>query len=254
MIKALFIDLSGVLYTGSKAISGAADALDKARQSGLHLRFVTNTSRLTRRQILTDLKALGFVLPAAELFTAPAAAHAWLRQKQLRPFCLIHQNIQSEFSDLIQSEPNAVIIGDAEQDFCYDKLNRAFQLCQQGAPLLGIGCNRYFKLDEQLLMDAGPFIKAIEYAASTRAVILGKPSADFFMQVLASTDLQADQVLMIGDDIYGDVEGAVQAGLQGCLVHTGKYQPGDEYKISLAHINADSFVEAVDYAVSQRGS
>ncbi len=249
MLKALFIDLSGVLYVGNKVIPGAVAAVAKARAKQLQLRFVTNTSRRTRTQILMDLKNLGFELAEEELFTAPIAAHAWLQEKQLRPYCLIHQNIKSEFSDLIQTNPNAVIIGDAEQDFCYDKLNRAFQLCQQGAPLLGIGCNRFFKLDEQLLLDAGPFIKAIEFAASTQAIILGKPSRDFFLQALASTNLQADQVLMIGDDIYGDVEGAINAGLHGCLVRTGKYQQGDENKISLPHQSADSIVEAVDYAL-----
>ena len=33
--------------------------------------------------------------------------------------------------------------------------------------------------------------------------------------------------LMVGDDVLADVVGAVDAGLQGCLVETGKYQPGD---------------------------
>lgn len=252
IIKALFIDLSGVLYIGNQAISGAVSAIEKARKANLQLRFVTNTSRKTRAQILTDLHNLGFELPADELFTAPVAAYSWLQKKKLRPYCLIHKNIKSEFADLEQSEPNAVIIGDAEQDFCYDKLNRAFQLCQQGAPLLGIGNNRFFKLNGQLLLDAGPFIKAIEFAASTQAIILGKPSPDFFLQALASTDLPAEQVLMIGDDIYGDVEGAINAGLNGCLVRTGKYQPGDENKISLPHHTADSIVDAVDYALSRQ--
>lgn len=250
MFKALFIDLSGVLYTGKQAIPGAVAAIAKARASQLQLRFVTNTSRKTRGQILIDLKNLGFELPADELFTAPVAAHSWLQAKGLRPYCLIHKNIKSEFSDLAQSDPNAVIIGDAEQDFCYDNLNRAFQLCQQGAPLLGIGYNRFFKLDDQLLLDAGPFIKAIEFAASTKAIILGKPSPDFFLQALASTKLQAEQVLMVGDDIYGDIEGAINAGLAGCLVRTGKYQPGDEKKINLPHLTLDSIVAAVDYALS----
>lgn len=250
MLKALFIDLSGVLYTGYQVIPGAVDAIAKARAGNLQLRFVTNTARRTSQQLLTDLKKLGFELSKEELFTAPAAAHFWLQEKKLRPYCLIHKNIKSEFSDFIQTQPNAVIIGDAEQDFCYEKLNRAFQLCQQGAPLLGIGCNRYFKLDEQLFLDAGPFIKAIEFAASTKAVILGKPSRDFFLQALSSTKLAAEQVLMIGDDIYGDVEGAINAGLHGCLVRTGKYQQNDENKISQKHYTTNSIVEAVELALT----
>ncbi|MGB5444686.1 MAG: TIGR01458 family HAD-type hydrolase [Psychromonas sp.] len=252
MIKALFIDLSGVLYEGHQVIAGAVAAIKKARDNRLALRFVTNTSRRTRTQLLTDLENLGFELQEEELFSAPVAVHAWLQKKKLRPYCLIHQQIKSEFSDLPQTEPNAVVIGDAEQGFCYDNLNRAFQLCQQGAPLIGIGYNRYFKLGGQLLLDAGAFIKAIEFAASTEAIIIGKPSKDFFLQVLASTTFSADQVLMIGDDIYGDVEGALNAGLDACLVRTGKYQTGDENKLSKAHLTCDSIVQAIDYVITRQ--
>ncbi|PKH03817.1 TIGR01458 family HAD-type hydrolase [Psychromonas sp. MB-3u-54] len=252
MLKALFIDLSGVLYEGDKVIPGAVAAIEKARASQLQLRFVTNTSRKTRAQLLNDLQRLGFEVQEKELFTAPVAVHAWLQEKKLRPYCLIHRNIKSEFADLLQTMPNAVVIGDAEQNFCYDKLNRAFQLCQQGAVLVGIGYNRYFKLEGQLLLDAGPFIKAIEFAASAPAIIIGKPSKDFFLQALGSTDLSVDQVLMIGDDIYGDIEGAINAGLLAGLVRTGKYQTGDEHKISAAHLTFNSIVDAVDYALSDQ--
>jgi len=33
---------------------------------------------------------------------------------------------------------------------------------------------------------------------------------------------------MIGDDIVGDVQGAIDAGLRGVLVRTGKFRPSDE--------------------------
>ncbi|MCY1560530.1 HAD hydrolase [compost metagenome] len=42
--------------------------------------------------------------------------------------------------------------------------------------------------------------------------------------------MAADAALMIGDDVEGDVLGAQRAGLQGCLVQTGKYRRGDEAK------------------------
>ena len=91
--------------------------------------------------------------------------------------------------------------------------------------------NKYFKDENRLSLDAGPFIRAIEWAADTTAIIMGKPSPQFFEQVVASTPYGAEQCLMIGDDVLADVEGAVQAGLQGCLVKTGKYQHGDERKL-----------------------
>ena len=39
---------------------------------------------------------------------------------------------------------------------------------------------------------------------------------------------------MIGDDAEADVGGAMAAGLQGVLVQTGKYRPGQEARLSRA--------------------
>lgn len=251
MIKALLIDLSGVLYVGNDVVPGAVEAIARVQKSDLALRFVTNTSRKTSSQILADLAAYGFDVRADQLFTATDAAKSWLLDSGLRPWCLVHENIREEFDELDQADPNAVLLGDAAEDFTYANLNRAFQLCLGGAPLIAIGYNRYFKLGELMLLDAGPFVRAIEFAASTEAVIVGKPSGDFFQQVLASIPVPADEAIMIGDDVYGDVEGALQAGLSGCLVRTGKYQPGDEDKIDGEFAVVDAIVEAVELALQE---
>ena len=251
MLKGLFIDLSGVLYDGKAVIPGAVEAVSKAQASGLLTRFLTNTSRITRAQIHADLQQLGFSIHGDQLYTAPDAAKDWLIQHQLRPYCLIHKGLRREFDAIAQDEPNAVLIGDAENDFNYNNLNQAFRLCQHGAPLLGIGYNRYFKLNGKLCLDAGPFVKAIEFAASTDALIMGKPSSEFFQQALDSAQLHAEEVLMIGDDVLGDIEGALNAGLQGCLVRTGKYQQGDENKIYPPCDVVDSIVEAVEIGLTR---
>jgi len=245
-MKAAFIDLSGVLYIGREAIPGAREAVSRLQSSGLAIRFVTNTSRMTRQQILDSLRVLGFDIHDHQLVTAPTAAHDWVASRGLRPYCLVHDNIRSEFADLDASDPNAVIIGDAADGFTYAALNRAFELCLEGAPLVGIGRNRYFRLDGHFQLDAGPFITAIEYAADTEAVIVGKPSRAFFEQVLADVGCQPGEAIMIGDDVQGDVEGALQAGLQACLVKTGKYRPGDESRIGGRFMVAESIADAVE--------
>ena len=230
--RAIFFDISGVLYQGEQLIPGAPAAVGAIRGAGLAVRFLTNTSRKTAAQIVDDLAALGIETLPGEVITAPSAAHDYLADHGLRPFCLVHPNIQSEFADLDQDYPNAVVIGDAADDLNYANLNQAFRLCHGGAVLVGIGANRFFRDGSQLLLDAGPFIKAIEYAASVEAVIMGKPSRVFFRQALEDSGCAPDEVLMIGDDVFGDVDGALRAGLAGCLVRTGKYQPGDEDRVA----------------------
>ncbi|MCU4674226.1 TIGR01458 family HAD-type hydrolase [Catenovulum sp. 2E275] len=225
--KAIFFDLSGVLYQGNQVINGALSAVKKARSLNLKLRFVTNTASKPSYVILDDLQNMGFQLSPDELFTAPIAAKQYIEQQGLRPYCLIHQAIKTDFAKINQTDPNCVLLGDAGDDLNYQTLNVAFQLCQQGAPLIGIGMNKYYKADDALVLDAGPFIKAIAWAASKQPIIMGKPDKHFFAQVVASTGLKAEQCLMIGDDVKADVCGALDAGLGACLVKTGKFQPDD---------------------------
>jgi HAD superfamily hydrolase (TIGR01458 family) len=252
MIEALLLDLSGVLYDGTTVIPGAPEAVERVQQSSLEVRFITNTSQKTRAGLLAHLSRLGFAVEESQLFTAVDAARQWLLQRQLRPLALVHEDIAGEFADFDRQDPNAVFIADAVDGLNYRNLNRAFQLCMAGAPLLGVGYNRYYKSGDQLLMDVGGFIRAVEFAAGVEATIVGKPSGEFFRQVLASTSAVPERILMVGDDVYGDVEGALRAGFQACLVRTGKYREGDERRIEGDFHVAGSIVDAVELALGGR--
>lgn len=244
--KALFLDLSGVLYQGNTPIEGGDKAVSQAREQGLVLRFVTNTATDSRTNILAKLKKMGIHVEENELFTAPIAARHYLQDNRLRPYCLVHPAIEDEFEDLEQSEPNCVLLGDARDKLTYESLNQAFRLCHEGAELIGIGRNKYFKDETGLNLDAGPFIRALEWAADVEAEIMGKPNRSFFDQVVASTGLAPEQCLMVGDDVQADVLAAMDAGLQGCLVRTGKYQSGDEDQLHGSARQVDSVADLFD--------
>lgn len=247
MYKAILLDLSGVLYEGSVSVPGAVDAVRRLRAAGTTLRFVTNTSRQPAAAVLDKLRCLGFALDAGELFTAPHAAARWLREGGYRPHLLVHPHIRCEFDDLDQHEPDAVLLADAEDELNYHNLDEAFAVLMDGAPLLAIGNNRYFRDSDRLHLDVGPFVRALEYAADIEARIAGKPAPLFFEQVVADAGCSPDEALMVGDDVQADVQGALEAGLHGCLVRTGKYRDGDEKKLS-----GEALVEASIASLVQR--
>lgn len=253
MIRGALFDLSGVLYVGSEAVAGAADSLERLRRSGLGIRFVTNVTRLPAGEILGRLNKMDLAVDDDELITAPRAARAHLLKHRLSPYLLIHPALKPEFADLITDSPNAVLLGDAGDDFNYGNLNDAFRLLMDGSAFLAMGNNHYFRENGGLSLDIGPFVAALEYACGRSATILGKPSADFFKAALESLGCGPDETIMVGDDAQADVDGALAAGIKGILVRTGKYQAGDESKITregaevLADVNA-----AVDW-ILERG-
>jgi HAD superfamily hydrolase (TIGR01458 family) len=230
MIKGVLIDLSGTVHIGDRAIPGAAAAVQRLQRAGIPFRFVTNTSRKTRRMLHGELLRLGFEVPAGHIFTAPLAVRRYLEQHALRPFLLVHPHLIPEFADLPQENPSAVVIGFAQHAFTYASLNRAFQLLKDGRLLLATGKTRYFQGTDGLDLDAGPFVAALEYAAETEALVLGKPSSQFFLGAVEELGCRPDETIMVGDDAVSDVGGALAAGLRGMLVQTGKYRPGDEGK------------------------
>jgi hypothetical protein len=57
------------------------------------------------------------------------------------------------------------------------------------------------------LMDVGAWSAALEYAADTEALVVGKPEPVFFAAALDTIGVPAEQTVMVGDDVEADVPG-----------------------------------------------
>lgn len=250
MIKGVLLDLSGVLYNGNDPISGAAGAVTRVREK-LPVRFVTNTTRKPREKTLKKLSDMGFNISEEEVFTAPMAAKQYIQEKGLSPFLLLHPDLATDFSDVKQEEENCVLVGDAADAFSYQNMNHAFRLLLNGASLLAMGVNRYFKEGDDFSLDAGPFVNALEYASGTTATVLGKPSRDFYMTAVTSMDCKPEEVIMVGDDVESDVIGALRSGIGGILVKTGKYRDGAEELVEGKADCVDDIAAAVDLVLDR---
>jgi HAD superfamily hydrolase (TIGR01458 family) len=226
-VRALLIDLDGVLYVEDEPIPGAKEAVAALRERGLGLRFVTNTTARSQRQTLERLERLGFGVAPEELVTPAALARRRCEEAGHERVALImNEDVKRDFEGLTETDsgPDAVIMGDLGEAFGFEILNRAFRLVMDGAELIALQKNRFWLTPDGLSLDAGPFVAAIEYATGCEALVVGKPSAAFFELVLGDLGAGAEQSAMVGDDVETDVGGAMEAGLTGILVRTGKYR------------------------------
>lgn len=249
--RGVLLDLDGVLYVGREPLTGAATALARLRETGLPLGFVTNTTRRSRPAIRADLRAMGFAIGDAELFTPARAARDWIAARGLSPHLLIHPGLAEDFDGVPADGEDAVVVGDAGEGFTYAALNKAFRLLMRGAPLLALAANRYFRETDGLSLDAGPFVAALEYASGTRALLFGKPAPAFFHAAVAGLGCSPDAAVMVGDDVEADVNGAIAAGLAGILVRTGKYRPEDEKRAESHAAIVDDVGAAVDHILGR---
>jgi HAD superfamily hydrolase (TIGR01458 family) len=222
----VLLDVDGVLYVGDEPIAGAHEALAEIRRISGGLRLVTNTTSRSRRQVAEHLQELGFESAIEEILTPAALAvrHCEEHGHELVEL-IVSDGLREDLAAFETPSPgahvDAVILGDVGERFNAELLNRVFRLLMDGAELIALQHNRYWRRKDGLALDVGAYAAALEYASRRDAIVVGKPSQAFFDAAMG--ELGLDRAVMIGDDVEADVGGAMSAGLAGVLVRTGKY-------------------------------
>jgi phospholysine phosphohistidine inorganic pyrophosphate phosphatase len=235
-VRGVLLDLDGVVYVGDQPVPGAAGAVDWLVREGIPYRYLTNTTSGPRQAIADKLAGMGIAANADQILTPAVAAVGWLRRQDIEhPALFVPHATAMEFGDLdpladgTEDGAGAVVVGDLGEGWDFATLNRAFRLLMSDAPppLIALGLTRYWRAEDGLRLDAGAYVRALEYATGRTAVVLGKPDSAFYDTAVDALALETDQVAMVGDDVRADVEGAQRAGLSGILVRTGKFSPSD---------------------------
>ena len=99
---------------------------------------------------------------------------------------LVSEAVTADLAPVHQSDVHGpidcVVIGDAAHYFTYEALNSAFQ-CLMAMPqprLVSMGRSKYYQQLSQdngppkLMLDVGPYMRALEYALNIEAEVIGK--------------------------------------------------------------------------------
>ncbi|CAE8702907.1 unnamed protein product, partial [Polarella glacialis] len=236
--RRVLLDLSGTLHIEDTVTRNAPVALQKLRDSGRDVRFVTNTTDQSRRGLHSQLLQLGFEVRPEEIFTSLSAARQLVDARGLRPLLLLADGAMEEFEGVDTSSPNAVVIGHAPEHFHYERLREAFRvlMADETNVLVAVHKGRYFQGSGGFELGLGGFVAGLEHSTGR-----------FFMGAVRDMGGSEDDLpgcVMIGDDARDDVGGALECGMQAVLVQTGKYRPGDEAGRACKAVAAD-FAAAV---------
>ena len=237
--SAYLLDLDGTLYADGRPIPEAVAALAQLRAAAIPFRLVTNTTSRSRPMLVEQLRGYGFVVEAAELFTAimagaeGAAGAGYRRAAPFLPDAALPDlgGLDLAGGTTGRTPPagwraDVVVVGDLGARWSHGLMQEAFEHLMAGAALLALSRDRYWLKDGRLTLDAGPYVAGLEYAWGRSAEVAGKPSPRFFAAALAALGApEPAEVAMVGDDLWSDVAGAQAAGLRGWLVRTGKFRP-----------------------------
>lgn len=237
-VRALLIDLDGVILSKGAPLPGVVDALRSLRRRKMPFLVATNASLLGRRALSERLHALGLEVEPERIVSALSASAAYTASHfPGQPiYVLASRAAPEEFAGQLVLSPDeasapgamaaAVVVGDASSDFTFASLNAAFRLLRGGARFVAMHRNPWWLTADGHTLDAGAFVRALEFATRRHATLVGKPNPAFFTGAVASLGdgrLRREEVAMVGDDVWTDVVGAQRAGLRGILVLTGRH-------------------------------
>ncbi len=239
MPTAYLFDLEGTLYTDQGAVPGGPVALAALRSRRTPFRYVSNTTTRTRAALAARLSGFGYDADAAEIITPVSTAAAYCHARGLGR--VVPYLRHAALDDLVglkvlarddtvagptgeDAPPAAVLLGDLGDEWTFAVMQEAFARVMAGAEMIALTRDRYFLRAGRLTLDAGAFVAGLEYATGRTATVIGKPSATFFEAARASLGLPYDQIVMVGDDLWSDIEGAQRVGMQAWLVRTGKFR------------------------------
>jgi HAD superfamily hydrolase (TIGR01450 family) len=178
-IEGVLLDIDGVLAVSWEPLPGAIDTIGWLRSHGVPFRLITNTTTKPRADLATTLRDAGFDVRDDELITAVAATAQYLRATHPNARCFLLSDADAspdlegvELADLDVAD--VIVLGGASEDFTYTTMNRIFGRLMDGATLVGMHRNLYWRTGEGLQLDAGAYIAGLEEATGRDAVICGK--------------------------------------------------------------------------------
>lgn len=226
-IKALVLDMDGVLWRENEAIGDLNANFAKFEKAGLKVLLATNNSTKTPQQYVEKLAGLGVRVSSDQIITSGMGV-AYLLQKRFPQGGSIYVvgepglklTIEEAGFSISEKDPVAVVAA-IDRNINFEKLKIATLLIRRGVPFYATNPDRTFPTPEGLIPGSGAILAALVAATDVEPVIAGKPSSTLYDFALERLGTKPVETLAVGDRIETDILGGQRTGLRTALVLSG---------------------------------
>ena len=233
-IRHVALDMDGTIYMGMSLFDYTIPFLNSLKEMGITYSFLTNNPSTSIPDFLKKLAGMGIEATEEEMYTTALATIDYIKTNYpaaRRLFLLGTPSMISEFekagfesvADSAEERPDVLVVA-FDKTLEYSRLCRAAYWAQQGVPYVATNPDRVCPTDQPtVLVDCGSICKCIEHATGRQPdIVLGKPDPNMLTGVQARYGVKPEEVAMVGDRIYTDIEMAHNAGAFGVLVLSGE--------------------------------
>lgn len=223
--KLYLIDLDGTIYNGDKKIKYAKEFVDYLNKNNIDYLFLTNNSTRQPKEVAEHLKNFDIDTSEEHVFTSSDATKIYLEGKGYKNLYVIGEsglkNTLSLFTQRENEEDvDAVVVG-LDRKLTYDKLATAARAVLNGAELIGTNPDTLLPTANGFVPSNGGQVKYLEYATSTPATFIGKPSKIIMECAMDLFDYSKEEIVMVGDNYDTDIMSGINGGIDTIHVQTG---------------------------------
>jgi HAD superfamily hydrolase (TIGR01457 family) len=229
--KRLFLlDMDGTLYLGNKLIDGAKAFLQELRRQKKQYLYLTNNSAKSVVHYQDKLAHLGIDTAREEFYTSSMAAIQYLKHHHPGQivYCMGTVSLIEELrahqitvATAVQDDIGVVLLG-YDTELTYQKLQDVCILMQKNLPYIATNPDYVCPSEMGSLPDCGAMAQMLQHATGKMPYVLGKPNPEFLHNALAFSGYRSDEAVLIGDRLYTDIRGGVDADITTVLVLSGE--------------------------------
>ncbi|MEY4365784.1 MAG: hypothetical protein RLZZ305_1128 [Actinomycetota bacterium] len=252
-LSAVVCDLDGVVWLSHREIAGASAAVNRLREAGVRVVFVTNASFTTRAEVEGHLAAIGVDAEGDVLTSAMAAAGsvrpgssvllcggAGLREELEHVGC--HVTAAHEVPGT-RARYDAVVVG-LYREFDYRVLEDCMRAVRGGARLIGSNADNSYPTPDGPVPGGGAVLAAIAVAAGVEPEVCGKPHEPMARLVRAWLGrFDPAELAVVGDKVSTDGVFAQTLGCRFGFVLSGV---GESHEAPAGCLMADNLADMVE--------
>jgi 4-nitrophenyl phosphatase len=226
-IKALILDMDGVLWSGPEPIGDLPAIFSRIEQRGWKVALATNNATRSPVQFVEKLRRFGVSVDPRLVINSAQATAEYLQRRhpQGGPVYVIGEEGLLEAlaqCGFFPAEKDALAVVVAlDRNLTYDHLRIATHLIRAGVPFIGCNPDRTLPTPEGPIPGSGTILAALEASTGVKPTIVGKPHPEMYAVVLSRLGVSPENALVVGDRLETDIAGGLAAGCPTALVLTG---------------------------------
>jgi HAD superfamily hydrolase (TIGR01450 family) len=233
----VFMDLDGTIYLGENLIEGAERFLDYLKVKGICHYFLSNNSSRSKVDYVKKLSRLGIQTDVDHILLSTDGVIEFLHEQGTEDVYVVGtQSMKVMFLEagiqVDSSNPAYVVLG-YDTELTYEKLRTSALFLQNNVPLIATHPDLVCPTPLGPVPDVGAMLALYEKATGKKPVkIFGKPNPEMVTFVFQRHNVGPEDVVMIGDRIYTDMELAKRIPCDFILVLSGEAKRSDLQNVS----------------------